>query len=322
MNGNFIISLDFELHWGVAEVRDVETYSQYFLNTRATIIEMLQLFKEYNIRVTWATVGFLFAESLEEAMAFCPDKQPSYIDQKLNYYNLFKNKTVGSNETTDPYHFGASLIEEILKIKGQELASHTFSHYYCNEPGQTIEEFEMDLEASQNISQNKFNQTLTSLVFPRNQYNCLYLQSLKNNNYKVIRTNPNVWFWNSTNKLIPLARAVDTLIPISKNLIFKDSEIKIENGVVLLPASRFFRPYSEKEKLIQKLKMRRIKKEMLSAAKKGENYHLWWHPHNFGFFPRQNLIQLRELLEYYKRLNTDYHFSSKNMGDFNTSKIS
>ncbi|KEY18788.1 polysaccharide deacetylase family protein [Kaistella antarctica] len=316
MAGSLIISLDFELHWGGAEVWNLEEKSEYFLNTRTVILEMLQLFQEYNIRVTWATVGFLFASSREEVMSFSPPKEPSYLNQNLNYFNLFRNNVVGPDEGTDPFHFGYSLIQEIIKTPGQELASHTFSHYYCNEEGQTKEEFDLDLQATQKIAKSKFTKKLTSLVFPRNQYNTSYLELLKDNEYNVIRTNPDVWFWKMNNKFIPLARALDTLLPISNKLSFKNSDIKEEQDVVLLPASRFFRPYSQKEKSIQKLKMNRIKKEMLVAAKKGENYHLWWHPHNFGSFPQQNMIQLREILEYYKILNKQYGFSSKNMGDF------
>lgn len=316
MKGSLIISLDFELHWGGAEVWDLAEKSSCFLNTRAVILEMVQLFQEYDIRVTWATVGFLFAESRDEANAYFPTKEPAYLNQNFNYYNLFKNNEVGVDEKQDPFHFGASLVQEILKFEGQELASHTFCHYYCNEAGQTKEEFELDLQATQKIAQSKYQTALHSLVFPRNQYNSNYLDILKNNQYKVIRTNPDVWFWKINHKLISLARALDTLLPISKSLSFKNAAIKKEHSIVLLPASRFFRPYSKKEQWIQKLKLRRIKKEMLFAAKNGENYHLWWHPHNFGYFPQENMSQLRELLEFYKKLNTHYNFSSKNMGDF------
>lgn len=57
--------------------------------------------------------------------------------------------------------------------------------------------------------------------------------------------------------------------------------------MIEIPASRFFRPFKNNEKIIQRLKLNRIKNEMTFAAKKGRNYHLWWHPHNFG----ENIIE-------------------------------
>src|SRR5690606_37960370 len=99
-----------------------------------------------------------------------------------------------------------------------------------------------------------------------------------------------------------IARAFDTLFPISKKLSFKNKDIKNVNGVVLLPASRFFRPYSSKERLIQKFKIQRIKNEMTKAAQKGENYHLWWHPHNFGHYPTENMVQLKQILDHFQYL--------------------
>ena len=83
----------------------------------------------------------------------------------------------------------------INKTKGQELACHTYSHYYCNEEGQTIQQFDEDLKSAQIISKKNFNVELKSLVFPRNQINKDYLDIVINNGFKVVRSNPNVWFW-------------------------------------------------------------------------------------------------------------------------------
>ncbi len=316
MAGSFIISLDFELHWGGVEIWSLNEKSKSFLNTRSVILEILRLFEQYNIRATWATVGFLFGSSREEVISCFPPEQPSYLNQSLNYYNLFYNEKVGLNESEDPYHFAFSIIEKILKVPGQELASHTFSHFYCNEPGQTQQQFELDLRSAQNIANACLKSNLSSLVFPRNQYNKEYLKSIRSCGFTVVRTNPDAWFWKLNSKLAPIIRAADTLFPVSKRLTFKNSDITEEDDVTLLPASRFFRPYAEKEKFIQKLKMNRIKHEMSRAARKGENYHLWWHPHNFGDYPHENLKQLKNILEHYAVLQRHYNFQSRSMSDF------
>lgn len=315
MNGKLIISLDFELHWGGVENWNLSEKQEYFLDTIKFIPELLEIFKENSIRTTWATVGFLFAKDKKQLLDFSPILTPSYERKELSYYNIFDS--LGDNEIVDPFHFAPSLIQQIVSTPGQELASHTFAHYYCNESGQTVEQFDADLKAAQAIAKQNFNITLKSLVFPRNQFNKSYLEVAKKNGIKVVRSNPNVWFWSRNyGKITPLFRALDTLMPISKSMCF--NQPIDQDGLMHLPASRFFRTYKKSEERIQKLKLNRIKSEMTYAAKKNLNYHLWWHPHNFGNDVEKNKEQLIEIIKHFKELENSYNFSSANMGDFIT----
>ena len=61
------------------------------------------------------------------------------------------------------------------------------------------------------------------------------------------------------------------------------------------------------------LKIRRIKKQMLHAAKNGLVFHLWWHPHNIGVFTDFHLKQLEEIFSYYQKLHDQYGMVSFNM---------
>lgn len=312
MNGNLIISLDFELHWGAAEKWDLMEKKAYFDETIKSIPIVLNLFKKHEIHATWATVGFLFAKDKSQLLKLCPIDKPTYKNKTLSYYNLIDENKIGIDEVDDPYHYAFSLIEKIIKTPNQELATHTFSHYYCNEQGQNELQFEADLKAAQKIAKDNFNVVLKSLVFPRNQYNSKYLTIAKKNGIEVVRTNPNVWFWKSKSRVIFIARALDTLFSISKTLTF-DNILQNKREILLLPASRFLRPYSKKEKYIQKRKINRIKSEMTYAAKNNRNYHLWWHPHNFGYSTNENLEMLEELLQHFQKLNKDFGFLSKTM---------
>lgn len=316
-NGKLIISLDFELHWGGVELWNLEEKKDYFLNTRIAIPKMLALFEKHDVHCTWATVGFLFANDLVTLKSFMPELKPTYNNSNLNYYSLFDNNNVDADEQTDPFHYGYSLIQKIIATKNQELASHTFCHYYCNEDGQDVIQFESDISAAQKIAKSNFNLELKSLVFPRNQFNSAYLEVAKKSGIQVFRSNPNVWFWNRNfGKITSLFRAVDTLFPISKSLTYKESDIVYNNGIVELPASRFFRPYVEKEKMIRKFKLRRILNEMTLAAKRNRIYHLWWHPHNFGDALEENLFDLEVILLHYKDLKNTYNFESCAMNSF------
>jgi peptidoglycan/xylan/chitin deacetylase (PgdA/CDA1 family) len=316
-NGKFVLSLDFELHWGGVELWDLEQRKDYFATTRIGIPKIIALFQKYDIHCTWATVGLLFAKDLAQLKSYIPELKPSYTNKSLFYYYLIEQNEIGTNELDDPFHYGFSLINTILESKNQELASHTFCHYYCNEEGQNVNQFEADIQAAQKIAMANFNVELKSLVFPRNQFNKDYLEVAKNQGIKVFRSNPNVWFWNTNfGKITSLFRALDTLLPISKSLTYKESDIVYKNGIVELPASRFFRPYVAKEKFIRKIKLNRILNEMTFAAKRNRIYHLWWHPHNFGDALAENLEDLATIVSHYKHLNAKYGFESKSMKDF------
>ncbi|MGN6436600.1 MAG: polysaccharide deacetylase family protein [Agriterribacter sp.] len=312
--GNLIISLDFELHWGAVECWSLASMKPYFDNTRLAIPAMLQLFEANGVKATWATVGFLFAKDKTQLLNFIPEERPTYTNEKLSCYRLFDNGEVGESETSDPYHFGYSLIKKIVSTQGQELASHTFSHYYCNELGQNVQQFEADLNAAQKIARQNFGIKLRLLVFPRNQFNSGYLNAAYEVGIRVVRSNPDVFFWQTSRKINALMRAADTLVPISKSLSFRFSPGNTSPTV--LPANRFLRPYSHKEKWIQQLKFRRVKAEMSYAAKNVRNYHLWWNPHNFGHYTTQNMEYLAAIIRHYKYLENKYGFATKCMADY------
>jgi hypothetical protein len=67
--------------------------------------------------------------------------------------------------------------------------------------------------------------------------------------------------------------------------------------------------------LLEPLKLRRIKKQMLHAAKHDLYFHLWWHPHNIGVNTAYHLKQLEEIFSYYKELQITYDMRSLNMGE-------
>jgi hypothetical protein len=54
---------------------------------------------------------------------------------------------------------------------------------------------------------------------------------------------------------------------------------------------------------------------MTYAAKRGEVFHLWWHPHNFGINQKENLKFLNSILQHYTFLKEKYGFESLSMND-------
>ena len=66
---------------------------------------------------------------------------------------------------------------------------------------------------------------------------------------------------------------------------------------------------------VEGMKLRRSKRQMLHAAKKGLTFHLWWHPHNIGVRTQEHLKQLEEIFQYYEQLKETYGMQCMNMGE-------
>lgn len=312
-SGVLLISLDFELLWGVLDSRG----SEYFPNIKAVhdvLPKMLDLFEKYEVKVTWATVGALFCKNFEDFRSIKPSIQPSYINSEFNPYN----KEGFLEQLDNDLLFAPCLVEQIKQSKHQELASHTFSHYYALEAGQSLEQFDADLKASVSLAKTN-GLVLNSLVFPRNQFNEDYLDVCKTNGFIAYRGNPQNWAYRAEtyqgrNIFKRIFRLIDSYMPLSGSLS-QVAEVN-EAGLVNLPASLFFRPYSKKLRLLEKIKILRYKFSMTQAAKNNKIFHLWWHPHNFSCNTEENLGQIELLLKHQKYLEKKYKFRSVSMVDY------
>jgi peptidoglycan/xylan/chitin deacetylase (PgdA/CDA1 family) len=281
---------------------------------------MLDLFAKYGIRATFATVGFVFFSSKSELMASLPARLPRYRRPELSPYGAVLD-SIGASEREDPYHFGADLVRRILETPGQEIATHTFSHYYCLEEGQEPDDFDADLKAA-SAAAGRWNVPLKSIVFPRNQYGTEYLRICQQNGIRVYRGNESHWIYapSSRSEQSPLRRIlrlVDSYINVTGHHVYASPRMSHStNEFVNLPASRFLRPWSPRLRALERLRRRRIEDSMTVAARQGKVFHLWWHPHNFGLHTDENLAFLERILEHYAKLRHEYGFESAAMGDW------
>lgn len=311
MKSTFVVSLDFELFWGMAGTASFESYSRNVLNGRAAIPKLLKLFDRYGIHATWATVGFQFAENRAELEKFLPAEnlRPTYSDRTCDTYCFLEY--AGLNEEDSPCFYSSSVIGQISGYANQEIASHTFSHYYCREPGQTTEQFEADMTAAKEIAQlHGYN--IQSVVFPRDMSTQEHVRVLKTLGYKVFRDEADDWIHNRIH-FRPLRRALSLLDVYFPLTGFSGPQPSVVDGIVRTVGNRQFRYYFRPLYFLEWLKVRRIKKQMLYAAKHGLSYHLWWHPHNLGDCTEKLLVQLEDIMSYYCELNSRYGMQSVNM---------
>ena len=307
--GIFTISLDFELFWGVRDHRTLESYGENIRNVHKVVPRLLELFSKYKVHCSWATVGFLFFNEKKEMMSYLPAERPVYQKKEYDPYPYIEQ-----NELEKIYHFAPALIEQVKKTPGQEIGTHTFSHFYTLERNTTISQFKNDLRSAITIAKEKGIE-IKSIVFPRNQYSEEHIRACLEEGIKIYRGNELSGVYK------PISRENENIF--RKGVRFADTYINITghhchaipaaNKIINVPASRFLRPYNPKFKMFDALKLRRIKQGIKFAAKHGLVYHLWWHPHNFGKYMDENFRFLEQLLEYYYQLNREGKIESQNM---------
>jgi peptidoglycan/xylan/chitin deacetylase (PgdA/CDA1 family) len=314
--GIFTISLDFELYWGMRDKKGLDSYREKLLGVRRVVPALLELFQEFGVHATWATVGFLFFESREDLLSSIPAVRPQYHRKVLSPYEHLQ--TIGANEQEDPFHFAPSLIRQIRKYPGQEIGTHTFSHYYCLESGQDAGSFEADLRSAVQAA-GKYSIKLQSLVFPRNQMNEDYKGICQKLGITSFRGNESNWLnaprkRERETKLRQVLRRLDTYLSLTGHNVHS-----MDGGSGAPPfnlaASRFLRPWTPRWRALEALKIRRVTTCLDYAARHGGFFHLWWHPHNFSPDLEQNLRTLRPILLSYRELQGRYGLESLNMGE-------
>lgn len=306
-HGIFLVSLDFELSWGLIGNKNISRYNANLEGVRTAIPLILDLFNENNIHATWATVGFLFFQNANELKKNLPEITPGYDKKHLSpYEHIKKNKSLPFN-----HHFAPDLINLIRSCEGQEIGTHTFSHYLCCEKGQNIEEFEQDMAMAIEVAR-KNNLPVNSLVFPRNQCNDEYLDKLKSLNIKCYRGCGPGCVFNDNSKKTRMYRLLDTYLNVSGHRCYNLNE-SIINKPFDFYASSFLRPWSRRFAVLDKFRLNRHVQSMTYAAKNNLIYHIYWHPHNFGTNTKENLRFLRVLISKFDELRKTHNMQSLNM---------
>lgn len=316
--GALVISLDFELRWGVHDLypHDGGAYGANLRGVRTAVPRMLDLFEAYGISATWATVGMLMTESREEWEQFRPAATPRYVDPALDVYRV----QVGEDEASDPMHFAMDLINQIRVRPGQEIGSHTYGHYCALEPGSDPESYRQDLAAAVAVARARGIE-LKSLVPPRHQFNLAYAQIVADAGFTNCRSNASGRLYKESHGAryfrsdIRAGRLIDHFVPITGDQVIQWDAIPFVDSLCCLPASFFLRAYSPQLRHLDALRFQRIALGIRHAAREGGVFHLWWHPHNAGAHTNEYLAFLRRLLEVYADCRQRYGMVSMTMAD-------
>ncbi len=310
--GKFIISLDFELFWGLAgwteeQLFDYKTRIEGAVCALKRITEVLS---KYQMKCTIGYVSGIQYNNVDEFLEAAPTERPTYNNKVFSSYELLLS-LVREEKIPQELLFRPDAVEMLKNNPLIELASHTFSHYYALEEGQTITQFESDIKTAK--EENKKNGIDTvSIIFPRNQIPREYKKICADCGFTHIRGNEESLLYRSESTPSKfdykrVLRLIDCYFNLTGHHSFKTPKRDVLTDVT---ASRFLRPYSKALSFLEPLKIKRIKKDMLYAARHGEIYHLWWHPHNFGLFKEECINQLIEICQWFDSMRTTYEMES------------
>jgi hypothetical protein len=313
--GALVVSLDFEQHWGVLDKLAVAECRERLVGVQRAIPAMLDLFVEFDVHATWATVGLLLFDDKREMLSALPERRPRYARRGVSPYDFLD--AVGEGERDDPFHFAPSLVRRIADTPGQEIGTHTFCHYYCLEPGQSAADFRADLAVAVEVTRQKLGRRLRSIVFPRNQLDLEYVLVCREMGLEAYRGNLANWAYR--------ARQDEGESLFRRGVRLLDSYCALTGcnarplvpgaSPVDVPASRYLRPYVPAFRHLEPLRLRRVRADLDAAARGGLVYHLWWHPHDFGLHVEANLAVLRAVLEHFRELRETHGLQSCTMAE-------
>lgn len=281
----FVLSLDFELRWGVHDVYglDVNGYRANLEQERHAAPALLKMLAAYGTRATWATVGAIACQSWDEYFARAP-APPRYARQALAVKPEYAQM-----DPQGALHFWPELVRSIVDTPGQELGTHTFSHLYLREEGITADDVAADLAAGRTLFEERFGVKPESMVFPRNQ--AAFIETVRAAGIKVWRGNPGPWYYEREDSegKGPLPRALkllDGLNPLRRMSFPMQSD--------MTRASMFLRLNLPQP--LWQLHFLRIRRE-LASLRPGQIFHLWFHPHNLGADTSERLARVEQVLE-------------------------
>lgn len=171
-NAVLFILADFELAWAWQYAKNINFNDAliYARKARRNIPLILDLCDEYNIPITWATVGHLFLEKCN-----CENSKPHPDVKRIQFFennywkyhkgDWFQNDPC-SNYIDSPEWYGPDLIKDILSRKTEhEIGCHTFSHIDCRNAVCPADVFESEVTKCKELAK-PYNIDLKSFVFP------------------------------------------------------------------------------------------------------------------------------------------------------------
>jgi hypothetical protein len=283
MPGQFCISIDLELAWGVWDHLTDDYISRCSKLERSIVQRLLASLDRYEISATWAIVGNLLLDAAQMSR--------------------------GGKEVW----YAPDLIEAIKSARTpQEIGSHSFKHVYF--PSISSDEAQSDIDAARRIHAER-QLAFNSFVFPRNMVG--HEAILASAGIKVFRSVDRGWYTAvaRVNRFAGrLAHLVDNMLPIPPSTVVP---IRHPNGLVELQSSMLLMARNGARKLVSSSVLTsKARLGLQAAARRNEVFHLWFHPSNFYHSTDSQFQALDRILAIAATMRDRGHIEAMTMGAF------
>lgn len=242
--GSFIISIDYEYAWGLVD-RELSPSDIARIRDEVGITtRLIELFEHHRVPATWAIVGHLLE--------------------------------VGDHGEDTAWFDARGLITRITASSvGHEIGSHSYAHPLY---GEIDREFAKDDIGRAEDVHTKHGLSFRSFVFPRNKEG--HHDLLADHGITSFRGLNCAWYHKLPYRLWPLGSGIDYWLPTAHTVI----PTVHPSGLVNIPDSLAFLSRKGLKKLLPPFQaIRKICRALDTAAKRGETFHLWFHPSNFSY---------------------------------------
>lgn len=307
MKGTFVISIDVEFAWGLVNLPITAADYVRIGAEREAIRRVLEVFKKYELRATWAVVGHLFREKIEVKEGRAVPEMPRPV-MKGEVRDWFRH-LVGAPEEA---WCAADAIAMIRAAEpDQEIGSHSFGHVLYDEHMASADAVAADVQLAKATHEAQ-GVAFESFVFP---CNCIGFRGmLRDAGICVYRGHTRRWhdgvrphaLWRLMNLV---THALGMRVPVVE-------AVQDEYGLVNVPDSMLLYHRQGLRRLITPWAQERMARRGLdAAARQGKIFHLWFHPSNIAWRMEEQCELLGRIAGYAQELITRGELENATMGE-------
>jgi len=291
--GAFMLSFDLELIWGTLDLYGPEAFRERCETERRVVIDrLLAMLEEFKVPATWFVVGHLFLDRCDGSNGL---KHPEIVRpaHAWSQGDWFRHDP-GGREETAPTFLARSVIAKIRNCRvPQEIGCHSFSHVIFGDAGCSRETALSEVAACMRAARG-IGLEPRAFAFPRNSVG--HLDVLTEHGFTSFRGPEPRWY---TSRWCPTfvrraAHVVDVLAATEPPVVAPE---RTPDGLWNIPGSMIFLPmHGVRRHIPVSMRVRRARKGLAAAVRRGRIFHLWLHPTNLVDSMEPLFAGLREVL--------------------------